>query len=58
MPNNSDHQPESADEDFYRTPTPEEIEDMLYGPRGESLLDIREEFERKHKTPPAGESES
>jgi hypothetical protein len=33
--------------DPYRTPTPEEVQEMISAPRGESLRDIVAEFERK-----------
>lgn len=29
----------------YRTPTPEEIQEMMHGPRGESLAEIVSEYE-------------
>ena len=33
--------------DPYRTPTPEEVQEMMTAPRGEPLRDIVAEFERK-----------
>ena len=33
--------------DPYRTPTPEEVHEMMTAPRGEPLADIVAEFERK-----------
>ena len=33
--------------DPYRTPTPEEVQEMMTAPRGEPLADIVAEFERR-----------
>lgn len=32
----------------YTTPTEEELHDMLHGPRGQSPLEVLEEYERKY----------
>lgn len=48
-------------DDPYKTPTPEELEDILHGPRGEPLRDIIAAFEMEYTsenprgrfTPPA-----
>ena len=37
----------------YTTPTEEELHDMLHGPRGQSLLEVIEEYERKCGEPQA-----
>ena len=32
----------------YTTPTEEELHDMLHGPRGQPLLEVIEEYEKKY----------
>ena len=42
------HRPSLASLVPYTTPTEEELRDMLHGPRGQPLLEVIEEYEKKY----------